>query len=304
MAWHPRFSLVSHLLLTSVLLWIGGAMIPAVANGPSGAADGPTALGAVNPAALYCELLGYEYVIIPTAGGERGYCRLPDGQRVDAWDFFRGKCAQQYGYCAREGYETHTIDRGTGRYEAECAVCVDAQGIVQGSVAELMGLYESPPFEAAGVLASPLERQAGGSRRGAGAVSTPPRRDLSEAFDWREHDGCTPIKNQGSCGSCWAFSTVAPLECGILIQDGIEEDLSEQYLVSCNSDGWSCGGGWYAHNYHMWKPDPCGDVGPVLEADFPYMAQDLPCDCPYTVQPQYRLRLWDYVGETGGIPPV
>ncbi|MBN1138577.1 MAG: protease inhibitor I42 family protein, partial [Anaerolineae bacterium] len=65
--------------------------------------------------------------------------------------------------------------------------------------------------------------------------------------------GCTPVRDQGQCGSCWAFGTVGPLEQAILIQDGWSKDLAEQYLVSCNTDGWGCDGGWWAHDYHEWK---------------------------------------------------
>lgn len=127
-----------------------------------------------------------------------------------------------------------------------------------------------------------------------------PMRDLPDAFDWRDSGGCTPIKNQSSCGSCWAFSTVGALECNIKVKDGITEDLSEQWLVSCNTDGWDCGGGWYAHDYHQWKTDPCGDTGAVLEAEFPYTATDAPCNCPYPHK--YFIDSWAFVGSQGGIP--
>lgn len=47
-------------------------------------------------------------------------------------------------------------------------------------------------------------------------------------WDWRDHDGVTPVKNQGSCGSCWTFSTVGALEAHTLIKYGNWTALSEQ----------------------------------------------------------------------------
>ena len=129
-----------------------------------------------------------------------------------------------------------------------------------------------------------------------------PRRDLPVSFDWCALDGCTTVKDQGACGSCWAFATVGPLECGIKIQDGLEEDLSEQWLVSCNQNEWGCDGGYVAHDYHMWKTDPCGGTGAVMEIDFPYLAVEAPCDCPYTHE--YLIESWAYIGTDAGIPDV
>jgi len=128
------------------------------------------------------------------------------------------------------------------------------------------------------------------------------RGNLPDYYDWRDYGGCTPVKNQGSCGSCWAFATVGPLECNILIKDGAEEDLSEQWLVSCNRDGYGCNGGWWAHDYHQWKTDPCGGTGAVLEAEFPYVGYDAPCDCPYPHE--YLIDDWAFIGSSQGIPPV
>ena len=124
-------------------------------------------------------------------------------------------------------------------------------------------------------------------------------RDLPARFDWRDYDGVTPVRSQGSCGSCWAFATIGPLESAILINDGVSVDLSEQWLVSCNSEGWGCGGGWWAHDYHMWKTDPCGGTGAVLESSFPYRASNADCDCPY--EHAYLIDDWAFV-PGGDIP--
>ena len=131
------------------------------------------------------------------------------------------------------------------------------------------------------------------------------RGGLPESYDWRDIDGVdytTSIKNQGSCGSCWAFGTIAPLECNILIKTGLEVDLSEQWLVSCNRDGWGCQGGWWAQDYLEWKTDSCGGTGTVLEEDFPYVASNAPCNCPYPHN--YLIDDWKFIGSGGGIPSV
>ncbi len=133
-------------------------------------------------------------------------------------------------------------------------------------------------------------------------VDIVPRLELPSSFNWCDEGICTPVRNQSSCGSCWAFATVGPLELNIKWKDGQEVDLSEQWLVSCNSDGWSCGGGWWAHDYHEWKTDPCGGTGSVDEAEFPYTATDAPCDCPYAHD--YLIDGWAYVGDGYSIPEI
>ena len=139
-------------------------------------------------------------------------------------------------------------------------------------------------------------------RKNARFISFTNKVDLPERFDWRDYDGCTPVKNQGGCGSCWAFGTVGPLECAIKIQDGVTVDLSEQWLVSCNRNGWGCDGGWFAHDYHQWKGDPCNEFGAVLESDYPYSGWDAPCNCP--VPHPYTIANWAYIGNGSDIPTV
>jgi C1A family cysteine protease/predicted secreted protein len=124
---------------------------------------------------------------------------------------------------------------------------------------------------------------------------------LPVAYNWCDQGGCTPVKDQGSCGSCWAFGTVGPLESNIKTQDGIEEDLSEQYLVSCNTDGWSCNGGWWAHDYHWNKPSE-SDAGAVYEADFRYVARD--DSCKPSLTHHEKIDSWTYVGSEYSLPSV
>src|SRR5208283_4739051 len=129
---------------------------------------------------------------------------------------------------------------------------------------------------------------------------------LPKSYDWRAANGVTPIKDQGDCGSCWAFSTVGPLESQILLQHGGTVDLSEQYLVSCNVDGWNCGGGWFAHDYHMNESGQDNNgPGAVLYAADPYassLGADPPCTATYNHP--YKISSWAYVASESAVPTI
>jgi uncharacterized repeat protein (TIGR01451 family) len=143
-----------------------------------------------------------------------------------------------------------------------------------------------------------------------GAVPPSPARDVgfigSDAapadYNWCASGGCTPVKDQGDCGSCWAFATSGVVESLVKIGDGGEPNFAEQYLVSCNTRGWSCDGGDRAFDYFIDEIPPGEpDAGAVYEADFPYEASDtVPCNPPHTHHE--KLISWDYVG--GEYPSV
>jgi len=64
-----------------------------------------------------------------------------------------------------------------------------------------------------------------------------------ESVDWVAKGGVTPVKDQGGCGSCWAFSTMAAVEAAHKIHSGKTVDLAEQQLVDCNTGNNECSGG-------------------------------------------------------------
>lgn len=154
-----------------------------------------------------------------------------------------------------------------------------------------------------GIDSSPITPTPQPSVESAIPVADQPDLDLPSSFNWCDGGYCTSVKNQGNCGSCWAFGTVGPLESNILIHDALTKDLAEQYLLSCNTDGYSCDGGDWAHDYHQWKiPPGQSNAGAVYENDFPYTAADDPC-IP-SLDHHEKISSWAYIGPEEGVAPV
>mmetsp|Transcript_10829 Transcript_10829/g.20275 ORF Transcript_10829/g.20275 Transcript_10829/m.20275 type:complete len:353 (+) Transcript_10829:50-1108(+) len=63
------------------------------------------------------------------------------------------------------------------------------------------------------------------------------------AVDWREKDAVTKVKDQGNCGSCWAFSTTEEIESAVFMATGKLETLSTQQIISCDKKDDGCNGG-------------------------------------------------------------
>ena len=81
-----------------------------------------------NPSAVYCVEQGYRYETITEEDGSQiGVCKLTLGLECKAWDFFNGKCGQEYTYCEKHGGKIETVDTGCS-FSSVCAVCVLTNG--------------------------------------------------------------------------------------------------------------------------------------------------------------------------------
>ncbi len=114
------------------------------------------------------------------------------------------------------------------------------------------------------------------------------------SFDWRSANGSTLVRDQGNCGSCWAFSTAGAFEGAFKIKNSIGPDSSEQDILDCNPWGYDCSGGWWAFQHLI-------DTGIAREIVYPYTAAKGACKTNIT-RP-CKATAWGYVGNTA-IPSV
>jgi C1A family cysteine protease len=268
-------------------------------------------LAAPNPAALYCNKLkedfgGYNYLVVKTFYGERGFCIMPNGQQFDEWDFFTGKVGQEYSYCIREGYGIRTI-RG-GKFASEGAVCLVPRNEKFLFLEIPIGMQEIDVADVAGLDISEQEINVPTQKMQQATNFNLENDNVNYSFSyWNWLDPpqskwskdnyvffddvsgwLSPVKNQGTCKSCWAFGTLGAIESKYTIEkedSRLDPDLSEQYFVSdcCPECGDCAGGSRYASfNYTMYH-------GISDELCFPYIGQNSDCSpCP-----DYGSRLWN-----------
>jgi len=104
-------------------------------------------------------------------------------------------------------------------------------------------------------------------------------KNLPDNLDWRDYKGqnwVTPVRDQSSCGSCWAFGSVGAIESNMAYYDGTPDpqlDLAEQQLLSCAFNLGCDGGGFTNFAFEYTK-----NTGLVDEQCFPYVAEKVNCN--------------------------
>jgi cathepsin L len=99
--------------------------------------------------------------------------------------------------------------------------------------------------------------------------------DPPASLDYRDQGAVNPIKDQGQCGSCWAFSAIGAQESQWYLTNKVLLSLSEQNLVDCVDTDYGCDGGLPSDAYDYVISKQAGHF--ELESDYPYKAYDQSC---------------------------
>jgi len=115
------------------------------------------------------------------------------------------------------------------------------------------------------------------------------------SFDWRIQGAVTPVKDQGQCGSCWAFSATENIESMWILAKkatNTSVSLSPQQIVDCDDYDLGCDGGepYTAYEYVM----SAGGLEPIQ--DYPYTAEDGNCDFQ-SKDIVAKISTWNYATE-------
>jgi len=115
---------------------------------------------------------------------------------------------------------------------------------------------------------------------------------VPSSYDWRTAGMVTPVRDQGNCGSCWAFSSVGVLESVNKIKGNntADLDLSEQIVVSCDTGNEGCNGGYMDAVSDFLKASGTG-----LESCYPHTATNGSCSKACADKSAYKVTSWGYV---------
>ena len=100
-----------------------------------------------------------------------------------------------------------------------------------------------------------------------------PKKGADKSIDWRDVPGyVSAVRNQGSCGSCWAFSATQTTEAAYFKKYGKVVHIAESQLVDCDFTSHGCNGGLQENGYIHWMRHQ-----PILDEHYPYVPKDRTC---------------------------
>lgn len=117
--------------------------------------------------------------------------------------------------------------------------------------------------------------------------------DWTTGVNWTAAGDVSPVKDQGQCGSCWAFSSTGAVESAYHMaynKTGAVAQFSEQQLVDCVKSCYGCNGGWPGHSFYYYQSH-----GPYYENDWPYTATDGTCTYSSTMATNIRVATYTKV---------
>ena len=189
-----------------------------------------------NPSAVFCEEEGHEYITQKESdGSEVGYCQT-NKDSIEGWDYYNNN--------KEEISRIKTVSNDSALKESKLKKAIDNSFISK----KLKNTASEDEIKKSGIIKS-----------------------APSSFDWRSYnsaDWTTSVKNQGSCGACWAFSSVAVVEtkANINLNDATyNPDISEQDVISNNNGDSSCDGGSETDAFNYMK-----NPGVTRETCMPY----------------------------------
>ncbi|MFH1072734.1 MAG: C1 family peptidase, partial [Nanoarchaeota archaeon] len=253
-----------------------------------------TALALPNPSAVYCDSMDGTWRLESNQDGEFGNCVIDD-HVFKAWDFVRGKVGQEYSYCAKKGFDTETVREQRGEAFFEYAVCVPpGKAMPQEKIPMLKMMQDDGKFDLSAGCGAIKDEKITLKEETKLPVNEELLRTLPDSFSYKSINGSnwmTSVKNQGSCGSCWAFTAVGTIEAMYNIDNhdpNLDLNLAEEELVSnCTNKiatNGSCCGGWaaeglrYASIYGI-VDESCLEYHDGPKAYWPWDDENQGCGC-------------------------
>ena len=114
------------------------------------------------------------------------------------------------------------------------------------------------------------------------------------SYDWRNAGRVSKVKDQGSCGSCWAFATVANLEGLYYAKKKTMKQFSEQMLVDCDTQDSGCNGGLMEYAFSWLK----SNGGIMLQKDYPYVGKKQTCKKDKSKYADFKVSGYKKLGST------